>query len=101
MNVLIDNKLSCRIEGEIDEAALAESFQRIVSHHPILRTSYHWEGLERSLQVVRSIVPTQLQREDWVVSGSSRASSTRIGLSASSTNMLGGIRSRQASPVAR
>jgi amino acid adenylation domain-containing protein len=64
-------QLSCRIEGEIDEAALAESFQRIVSHHPILRTSYHWEGLERSLQVVRSIVPTQLQREDWVVSGSS------------------------------
>ncbi len=36
-----------------------------MARHPILRTSFHWRELERSLQAVHAQVPAEVALEDW------------------------------------
>ncbi len=58
-------QLAWRLCGSLDLALLAKCWERVVERHPVLRTSFHWEGLEEPLQVVaeRGVVP--LERLDW------------------------------------
>jgi surfactin family lipopeptide synthetase C len=53
----------------LHEDLQAESFllawQQVIDRHPILRTSFHWEGLEAPIQQVHSSASVQWQREDW------------------------------------
>ncbi len=58
-------QLAIHLVGELDVAALAGAIQRLVDHHPILRTSLHWRGLERPLQAVHRAAAIDLGREDW------------------------------------
>jgi len=53
------------IDGPLDGDALANAWQDTVSAHTALRTSYHWEGLDRPLQVVHRDVRVNMQRHDW------------------------------------
>ncbi|HSS49492.1 MAG TPA: condensation domain-containing protein, partial [Thermoanaerobaculia bacterium] len=59
------SQLLCRLSGEVDERAFEEACRRVVMNHPVLRTSFRWEGLERPLQVVHGRVAVGLRREDW------------------------------------
>ncbi len=47
-------QVTCTLVGEIEEAALAEAWQRSVDHHPALRTGFAWEDLDQPLQLVAS-----------------------------------------------
>jgi amino acid adenylation domain-containing protein len=57
-------QMSYRLQG-VDTATLSGALQRIVERHPILRTSFHWSGADRPLQVVHRTVEIRLERESW------------------------------------
>src|SRR4051794_2295088 len=52
------------VRCELDLRAFEHTWQKVVARHPVLRTSFLWERLERPLQVVRQSVEIPLQIED-------------------------------------
>jgi amino acid adenylation domain-containing protein/non-ribosomal peptide synthase protein (TIGR01720 family) len=56
---------TCVLRGPLDVAAFEQTWQRVVDRHPILRTAFLVDGLDRPLQVVRPRVPFQVERQDW------------------------------------
>ncbi|MFD8497759.1 condensation domain-containing protein [Amycolatopsis sp. NPDC059657] len=53
--VYVEQRTSA-IEGDLDVALVREAWQLLIDHHAALRTSVHWSGLERPVQVVRRTV---------------------------------------------
>jgi amino acid adenylation domain-containing protein/non-ribosomal peptide synthase protein (TIGR01720 family) len=58
-------QLGLTLGSELDAAAFARTWQRLVARHPILRTSFAWEGLDRPLQVVHPDVVLPWDQDDW------------------------------------
>ncbi len=58
-------QLAAGFEGDLDAALLEEACRRLVRHHPVLRTSFRWEGLVRPLQVVHAGAEVRIEVEDW------------------------------------
>ncbi|MFE9256487.1 amino acid adenylation domain-containing protein [Streptomyces sp. NPDC006879] len=56
---------SFEIEGALDADLLERAWQQVAEAHPALRTSFHWEGLDKPLQVVHRKPPGALVRHDW------------------------------------
>lgn len=54
-----------RIDGELNVQQFEGSWQRVVEHHEILRTSFRWQDQESPLQVVRRQVTLPFQMLDW------------------------------------
>ncbi|KUJ00093.1 non-ribosomal peptide synthetase [Vibrio sp. MEBiC08052] len=48
--------------GELDVQALQNAWQALLDHHPVLRSGFHWQGLDSPLQYVARTVPL-----DWQV----------------------------------
>ncbi|HLL45357.1 MAG TPA: condensation domain-containing protein, partial [Longimicrobiaceae bacterium] len=59
------NQYAFRIRGVLDEAALRRAWQGVVARHPVLRTAFAWEKVERPLQVVRAGVELPWETVDW------------------------------------
>ncbi len=55
----------CRLRGELDVAALGESWRRIVTRHPALRSTIHWTDFDQRCQVVHRRAEPSLDYEDW------------------------------------
>ncbi|MFD5843281.1 alpha/beta fold hydrolase [Streptomyces chartreusis] len=53
------------VEGPFDLDALVRAWHRVVEAHPALRTSFHWEGLDKPLQVVHREVSLPVHHHDW------------------------------------
>ena len=53
----------------IDTDAFALAWQRVVAHHPALRTRFRWDGLDRPVQEVLRSVDIALVQEDWSAFG--------------------------------
>ncbi|HEY0739714.1 MAG TPA: amino acid adenylation domain-containing protein, partial [Herpetosiphonaceae bacterium] len=49
----------------IDADVLERAWHLLIARHPVLRTSFVWEGLERPLQVVHDQVDFAVDRQDW------------------------------------
>jgi amino acid adenylation domain-containing protein len=56
---------SFAVDGPLDPDALHGAWQRTVDGHTALRTSFHWEGLDKPLQVVHRSVTVDMSRHDW------------------------------------
>jgi hypothetical protein len=56
--------VACRLVG-LDREAFTRAFQALIDHHPVLRTAFVWEGVERPLQVVGRKVRLPLSVADW------------------------------------
>ncbi|WP_307814904.1 amino acid adenylation domain-containing protein [Streptomyces sp. DSM 110735] len=56
---------SFEITGALDADLLELAWRQVVTAHPALRTSFHWEGLDKPLQVVHRTPPGALTRHDW------------------------------------
>jgi len=52
------------VDGPLDTDTLVRSWQTVVDAHPILRTSFHWQGL-KPLQVVHRDVVLPVHHHDW------------------------------------
>jgi amino acid adenylation domain-containing protein len=55
----------CAIRGYVDGGLLRRAFERVVERHAVLRTSFHWRGLNKPLQVVMRRVQVPWQTLDW------------------------------------
>ena len=53
------------INGDLNVAAFEDAWQLVLERHPILRTSFLWEDLEKPLQVVYRQVNLPLAKHDW------------------------------------
>jgi non-ribosomal peptide synthetase component F/thioesterase domain-containing protein len=49
----------------LDLGAFAETWQRVVDRHPILRTAFVWDGLPQAVQVVRQSLKLPVRHLDW------------------------------------
>lgn len=58
-------QLSCDFEGEIDVLGFKNVWQEIVDRYPVFRTSFHWDGLDKPVQVVhkKALLPWDIL--DW------------------------------------
>ncbi|MEM7035044.1 MAG: amino acid adenylation domain-containing protein [Chloroflexota bacterium] len=54
-----------KIKGDFDRQAFQAACEKVVHHHPILRTIFLWEGVEKPLQVVRQTVDLPWYEHDW------------------------------------
>ena len=53
------------LHGNLDVPAFKAAWQRVVAQHPVLRTLFMWENLERPLQVVLKQVDLSWSEHDW------------------------------------
>jgi surfactin family lipopeptide synthetase C len=53
------------VHDAIDVPSLVRAWQEIVKRHPILRSSFHWEGLEKPVQVVHGQTQLPVDVQDW------------------------------------
>ncbi|HZI20317.1 MAG TPA: condensation domain-containing protein, partial [Pyrinomonadaceae bacterium] len=53
------------IEGEVHVEAYERAWQRAVDLHPVLRSSFVWEGVDEPLQVVRRRAKLPMTHLDW------------------------------------
>jgi amino acid adenylation domain-containing protein len=58
------DQLILEIEARLDPGLLAAAWQRVVARHPALRTSFHWQGLDKPLQVVHREVTVPFAAHD-------------------------------------
>ena len=58
-------QVSWTLEGDLDASLLRRAWEQIVRRHAVLRTSFHWEEMERPHQVVHDEVELPWVEEDW------------------------------------
>ena len=58
-------QIGLTLDGELDCTILQTAFDIVVKRHPILQSSFHWEGLRQPLQIVNSEVRLPWVNLDW------------------------------------
>jgi amino acid adenylation domain-containing protein len=58
-------QMVCDLHEDLNVPAFARSWQRVVERHPILRTSFSWDGLAEPVQDVYRRVELPLEQRDW------------------------------------
>ncbi|HLY31528.1 MAG TPA: condensation domain-containing protein, partial [Ktedonobacterales bacterium] len=53
------------LHGDVDPLVFERAWQVLIARHSLLRTSFHWQGLEEALQVVHRSARTPLDVRDW------------------------------------
>ncbi|MBD2002946.1 MULTISPECIES: non-ribosomal peptide synthetase [Cyanophyceae] len=57
-------QLHYTLQGYLDVSAFEQAWQKVIARHPALRTSFHWEDLEKPLQVVHQHIKVPLVQHD-------------------------------------
>lgn len=53
------------IQAPLDRVAFKRSWERVIQEHEILRTSFHWEGLDEPVQSVHRNGRLEFEEADW------------------------------------
>ena len=56
---------SCKLKGNLDISAFKTAWKKVIERHPILRTAFYWEEVEKPLQVVYNQVDLPWVEENW------------------------------------
>lgn len=59
------DQILCVLDEEIDAPALVRAWRRVFERHPILRTSFSWEGIQGPIQNVHRQVEIPFELFDW------------------------------------
>jgi surfactin family lipopeptide synthetase C len=52
-------------QGDLNVPALEQAWHQVVNRHPVLRTSFYWEGFDKPFQAVNRQVSPALEQHDW------------------------------------
>jgi len=55
----------CSLRGNLDQDRLRRAFEMVLERHGVLRSSFHWRGLSKPLQIVMKQVELPWQNHDW------------------------------------
>ena len=58
-------QVSCVLRGRLNVPAFEKAWQQVISHHPALRTTFIWEGVKETVQVVQRQASLKLEQQDW------------------------------------
>ncbi|MDX1696252.1 MAG: amino acid adenylation domain-containing protein, partial [Ketobacteraceae bacterium] len=58
-------QLSVEVVGDIRREKLYEAWNHVVNRHPVLRSAFLWDELDRPLQVVSSRIQAEVSEFDW------------------------------------
>ncbi|MGA9378561.1 MAG: condensation domain-containing protein, partial [Phormidium sp.] len=58
-------QLFCTLKGDLNLPIFQQAWQQVVLRHPVLRTSFHWEEIEKPLQMVNKSVDCPWIFHDW------------------------------------
>ncbi|HEX9940765.1 MAG TPA: condensation domain-containing protein, partial [Thermoanaerobaculia bacterium] len=58
-------QLACTLAGDLDVPAFQRAWEQVVDRHPVLRTAFHWQDLEKPVQVVYRQVEVPWEDGDW------------------------------------
>ncbi|MCP4663057.1 MAG: amino acid adenylation domain-containing protein, partial [bacterium] len=58
-------QLSVRMEGKLDVPSFTRAWRQVVDRHAALRTSFHWEELEKPAQVVYRHLEVGIEHDSW------------------------------------
>jgi amino acid adenylation domain-containing protein len=53
------------LRGELNAEALRRAWQHVADRHPVLRTSFDWEQLDRPMQLVHRRIEVTWDQQDW------------------------------------
>ncbi|HET9226171.1 MAG TPA: condensation domain-containing protein, partial [Thermoanaerobaculia bacterium] len=56
---------ACTVVGDLDPVALKRAWEGVLERHSVLRASFHWEEVDRPVQVVYRQVDLPWREEDW------------------------------------
>ncbi|MEA2563974.1 MAG: hypothetical protein QOH06_5478 [Acidobacteriota bacterium] len=56
---------ACTVAGDLDPAALRRAWEGVLERHSVLRAGFHWEEVDRPVQVVYRQVELPWREEDW------------------------------------
>jgi non-ribosomal peptide synthetase component F len=56
---------SITLKGNLNTLAFEQAWQQLAKRHTILRTSFHWEDIDKPMQVVHRQVELPLEQQDW------------------------------------
>ncbi|SHL87069.1 non-ribosomal peptide synthetase [Mucilaginibacter sp. OK098] len=58
-------QVSCDLEGSLNLPAFKQAWQETVNQYPVFRTSFHWDGLDKPVQVVHKTAELPWEILDW------------------------------------
>ncbi|MHC5737513.1 non-ribosomal peptide synthetase [Nostoc sp.] len=58
-------QLVCILQGELNFTGFVQAWQQIVARHPVLRSAFYWEEIEKPLQMVSKQVDLPWEQLDW------------------------------------
>ncbi|QDL09669.1 non-ribosomal peptide synthetase [Brasilonema octagenarum UFV-E1] len=58
-------QLLCILSGELNFPGFQQAWQQVVARHPVLRSSFYWEEIEKPLQMVSKQVELPWVELDW------------------------------------
>jgi condensation domain-containing protein len=58
-------QMSCTLHGDLNVAAFEQAWRVVIERHPILRTAFAWEALDKPVQIVERNVQLPLEKYDW------------------------------------
>src|SRR5947199_8463395 len=62
--VYVEQRL-CSLHGALNLSAFERAWQQVADRHPVMRTSFVWEGVEQPVQVVHTHAALRLEQHDW------------------------------------
>ncbi|ACK73920.1 amino acid adenylation domain protein (plasmid) [Gloeothece citriformis PCC 7424] len=58
-------QLICILKGKLNLSAFQKAWEKIVDRHPVLRSSFYWEEIEKPLQMVNRQIELSWNIYDW------------------------------------
>jgi surfactin family lipopeptide synthetase C len=58
-------QMSLPMSGQFNARVFMRAWQQVIDRHAILRTSFHWDDIEKPLQVVHKHVELPFEQKDW------------------------------------
>lgn len=58
-------QLLCILQGKLNFSAFEQAWQQVVARHPVLRSSFYWEEIEKPLQMVSKQVDLPWEELNW------------------------------------